>query len=172
MDVLALAPEEHVLEVGCGHGVTATLLCERVARGRYVGIDRSEKMITTAMRRNAAHVAAGTARFAVASFETGALAGVALGDTAFDRVFAFHVAAFWRRPRPMLDLTRRLLRPDGSLHLCNQLPGWNQRADREAFAAQLDGVLRTHGFAVDAPVYAEASLPSAVCVTARPRAGR
>lgn len=164
VEVLGVAPGDHVLEVGCGHGVTASLLCDRLTSGRYVALDRSEKMIAAAVRRNAAHVDAGRAVFTVGTFED-----VGLGELRFDHIFAFHVAAFWRRPRRMLGVARRLLRPGGALHLCNQLPGWNQQASPAAFAQQLTAVLGDHGFDVDPPVYAAPPLPPAVCVTGRPR---
>ena len=67
VDRLDVRPGERVLEIGCGHGVAATLVCERGAR--LTAIDRSPKMIEAAARRNAAYVADGTAEFLVARLE-------------------------------------------------------------------------------------------------------
>src|SRR5215210_1905105 len=56
VDILALDPADRVLEVGCGHGVAVSLVCERLTSGRITAIDRSKKMIEMAARRNREHV--------------------------------------------------------------------------------------------------------------------
>src|ERR687885_1660127 len=59
VDTLALDPGDRLLEVGCGHGVAVSLVCERLTRGTITAIDRSPKMIEMATRRNREHVEAG-----------------------------------------------------------------------------------------------------------------
>ena len=164
--MLAPAPDDRVLEVGCGHGVTATLVCEQLDGGSYAGLDRSESMVAAARRRNATHVEAGTATFAVATFPS--LPEATERDGTVDKLYAFHVADFWRRPEAMLGAARRLLAPGGALYLFNSLPGWNQRATVEGFVGQLTSVLVAHGFAPDVPTVE--NLPSApvACVRACP----
>ena len=159
-------PGDRVLEVGCGHGVTATLVCERLDGGTYTGLDRSATMVAAARRRNAGHVDAGRASFAVATFPD--LADTTDGDGSIDKLYAFHVADFWRRPERMLGAARRLLAPTGALYLFNSLPGWNQRATVAGFVAQLTDVLSAHGFTHDPPRVEDLPGAPVACVRARP----
>src|SRR5215208_1072963 len=94
VDTLALDPVDCVLEVGCGHGVAVSLVCERLTSGRITAIDQSQKMIEMAVRRNREHIAAGRA-----VLKTAALEEADLGDERFDKVFAFNVAPFWLQPK-------------------------------------------------------------------------
>ena len=123
VETLAVAPGDRVLEVGCGHGVAASLVCERLGRGRLTAIDRSAKMIDLATRRNREHVAAGRARF-----EAVALEQADFGGERFDTIFGVHVAALWRS-QAALAVVRAHLAPAGALYIVNQLPGRRTRAE-------------------------------------------
>src|SRR3982750_1859500 len=59
VDTLEVRPADGLLEVGCGHGVAISLVCERLTMGTITAIDRSPKMIEMATRRNREHVDAG-----------------------------------------------------------------------------------------------------------------
>ena len=107
---LALRPDERVLEIGCGHGVAATLVCERLDGGAYTAVDRSPKMIAAARRRNARHVAAGRAEFLVMPLEA-----LELGARRFDVVFAAKVGLFHREPAHACALVEPWLAPGGRL---------------------------------------------------------
>ena len=110
VDQLAVRPDERVLEIGCGHGVAATLVCERLEGGHLLAIDRSSKMIEAARRRNAAHIESGKAEFLVASLEK-----VDLGDRRFDKIFAVRVGRFGRDPDGARRLAERWLAPGGEV---------------------------------------------------------
>jgi ubiquinone/menaquinone biosynthesis C-methylase UbiE len=111
VDGLGIRPGERVLEIGCGHGVAATFVCERLDGGRLTAVDRSPKMIEAAARRNAVFVEAGTAEFLVAELEQ-----MDLGDRRFDTIFAVRVGLFHREPERARALAGRWLAPGGRLH--------------------------------------------------------
>ena len=111
VDGLGLRPGDRVLEIGCGHGVAATLVCERLgAGGAYTAVDRSPKMIAAAAQRNAAHVEAGRAEFLVMALEA-----LDLGERRFDVIFAARVGLFHREPERARALAQRWLAPRGRL---------------------------------------------------------
>jgi ubiquinone/menaquinone biosynthesis C-methylase UbiE len=107
---LDIQPGDRVLEIGCGHGVAATFVCERLDGGHLTAVDRSPKMIEAARRRNAAYVEAGTAEFLVANLED-----MDLGDRRFDTIYAVRVALFHREPERARALAERWLAPGGDL---------------------------------------------------------
>ena len=110
VDRLDIQPGDRVLEIGCGHGVAATMVCERLETGRLTAIDRSGKMIAAAARRNAAHVEAGRAEFLVATLED-----ADLGERRFDKIFAVRVRLFHREPARARELAERWLAPGGTV---------------------------------------------------------
>jgi len=109
VDALQLAPGERVLEIGCGHGVAATMV---LACGNpYMGVDRSPKMIEAARRRNPG------AEFVVAELES-----LDLGRRRFDVVFAVRVGLFHREPERAHALAARWLAPGGRIHAAFDQP--------------------------------------------------
>lgn len=112
VDALELRPGERVLEIGCGHGVAATYVCERGAK--LTAIDRSEKMIAAAAKRNA--------RFRDAEFLVADLEDVDLGERRFDTIFAVRVGLFHREPERARSLAERWLAPGGRLKAVFDLP--------------------------------------------------
>lgn len=99
-----------MLEIGCGHGIAATLVCERLEGGHLTAVDRSPKMIEAASRRNLACVEAGRAEFLVGSFDD-----LDLGDRRFDRIFAVRVGLFHRDPDRARSIVERWLAPGGAV---------------------------------------------------------
>ena len=114
---LGIRAGDRVLEIGCGHGVAATFVCERLEGGRLTAVDRSPKMVAAAARRNAAHVEAGKAEFLVATLE-----GLDLGERRFDLVFAVRVGLFHREPERARALAAEWLAPGGAVHAVFDAP--------------------------------------------------
>jgi ubiquinone/menaquinone biosynthesis C-methylase UbiE len=105
VDALDPQPGERVLEIGCGHGVAATYVCERGAK--LTAIDRSPKMIAAAAKRNE--------RFGDAEFLVAELEALDLGQRRFDAIFAVRVGLFHREPERARMLAERWLAPGGRL---------------------------------------------------------
>ena len=110
VEKLDVRPDDRILEIGCGHGVAAALVCERLERGHLTAIDRSAKMIEAATRRNASHLEAGKAEFIACDLE-----GFDPEDRRFDKVFAVRVGLFHREPEHARSIAERWLAPGGEL---------------------------------------------------------
>ena len=118
VEQLDIRPEDRVLEIGCGHGVAATLVCELLESGHLTAVDRSAKMIEAARRRNAAFVEAGRAEFLVAALEE-----LELGQRRFDKIFAVRVGLFHREPERAHELAEKWLAPGGAVSAFLDSPG-------------------------------------------------
>lgn len=163
VETLALDPGDRVLEVGCGHGVAVSLVCERLTSGQITAIDRSKKMIEMATRRNREHVAEGRA-----VLRTTALEEADFGNERFDRVFAFNVAPFWLQPEDALGIVRRHLAPGGVVYLF-----WDARHTQPGrareLADQLGEKVRLARFSVSQVLVKDLRPVPAVCVIAQPQ---
>ncbi|HEX5947484.1 MAG TPA: class I SAM-dependent methyltransferase [Acidimicrobiales bacterium] len=160
-DLLDLAPTDRVLEFGCGPGVAAALVAERLTEGSVLAIDRSATAISRAAARTAAHVDAGRvelAQVALADLET---------DRVFDVAFGVNVNLFWTGPaaaecRVLTDV----LAPRGAVHVIYETPG--ERADPGRPGRDIPGrvseCLRRHGFE---PTTARGPDGRLVCVSGR-----
>ena len=159
VETLKLDPGDRVLEVGCGHGVAVSLVCERLGPGgRVTAIDRSMKMIAAARRRNRLHVKSGRA-----VLETVALEDVDLGDQRFDKVFAFNVAPFWLEPNEALAIVREHLAPSGAVYVF-----WDARRQSGSdLGKRLSERLRQGGFAIERVLSKKLKPVPAVCVIGR-----
>lgn len=79
VDLAAVAPGEHVLDVGCGTGTVALAVASRVGAGRVVGIDASPEMIDLATAK-AKKAGAGV------EFRAAAIESLPFADDSFDLV--------------------------------------------------------------------------------------
>jgi cyclopropane fatty-acyl-phospholipid synthase-like methyltransferase len=116
---LHISANDHVLEIGGGRGVAASLICPQLTGGSYLGIDRSSTAVKASTARNRQHIERGTARFehqALEDLDPSAL-------PVFDKIFAINVNLFWTRPaQPELALVRKMLADGGGVHLFYDSP--------------------------------------------------
>jgi SAM-dependent methyltransferase len=165
VDILEIRPADRVLEVGCGHGVAISLVCERLTTGTITAIDRSRKMIEMATRRNREHVDAGRA-----VLEAAALEDAELGDRRFDKVFAFNVAPFWQQPQAAFGAVREHLAPDGAVYLFWDARHFGPERARDLANDVADRV-REGGFSVDRVLVEDLHPVPVVCAIGRPQGG-
>jgi SAM-dependent methyltransferase len=163
VDTLQVRPTDRLLEVGCGHGVAVSLVCERLTTGTITAIDRSPKMIEMAMRRNREHIDAGRATLRAVALEQ-----ADLEEGQFDTIFAFNVAPFWLQPQAALDAVGKHLGPDGAVYVF-----WDARHFAPArfrdLGNELADRLREGGLSVDRVLVEERVRPvPVVCVVGRP----
>jgi len=159
VDALAVAATDHLLEIGCGHGVAVSLVCERLTTGTIAAIDRSAKMVAMARNRNAEHIASGRSTVWQA-----ALHEADFGTQRFDTIFAIHVNLFRQQAERDLGIIRRLLKPNGAFFALGQpLDAAATRATAESIAA----VLEAHGFRAETR-YGTVPSGSMYCVVGHP----
>jgi SAM-dependent methyltransferase len=157
VELLDPAPHERILEVGCGPGVAAALICERLVDGHLTAIDRSATAVAGARRRNAVVLAAGL--LDLRQVELGRLA-VGRSER-FDAVLAVNVNLFWTGPADdELRVIGRALRPDGRLVLAYETPR-GTLPDRAIEA--IERALQVHGF-----TSRTVATPPVLAVLARP----
>ncbi len=104
---LAIRPEDHVLDLGCGPGAAVALMARQA---QVTGIDQSRTMLAQARRRNRKAIEAGRVVLLHSRFER-----LPLADGAVDRILAVNVAYFWAEPAAVLSEARRVLKDDGLL---------------------------------------------------------
>jgi SAM-dependent methyltransferase len=160
VDQLGVRPTDEVLEVGCGHGVAAGPIVDRLTTGHYVGFDRSRSMVASAERRNRAAVDAGRARFVCAAVPDADL------GARFDRVFAARTPALGTPAG--LAFAARHLAPGGVLLLAFDDP--DPARSRGHARTATDG-LGAAGFAPPTVVTEVVAGQEVTCVIASPPPG-
>lgn len=110
VEQMRIRPDDIVLEIGCGHGVAASFICEHLQDGQLIAIDRSRTMIAAAMRRNETHVKTGKAQFHVVDVRE-----FDPGQRKFDKILAVRVGLLHREPHLIRSLLHRWLAPRGKV---------------------------------------------------------
>ena len=156
-----------VLEVGCGDGTTAALLCEAAGPGgRVLAVDRSGEAVAQARVTLAPWLDEERAVLV-----HGDLLDLGLGTGTVDHVVAVSVPPVWRSAFLTSEVWR-VLRPGGVLHVVEQSAGWHHPADVDAGVRPVLGALAGYGFEIEPPTVQELESGYAVHVRARRPAPR
>jgi SAM-dependent methyltransferase len=160
VQLLDVAPDDQILEIGAGPGVSVSLICGQLTTGRITVVDRSATAIQRTTKRNADHVASGKAVLHHLDLADVDLVRQVLGGQRFDKVLAVNVNLFWVRPADAeLRLIKDLLRPGGAVYLVYETPS-EEHASRVVTA--VTDTLASSGFATAVTI---TSSPSLRCVT-------
>ncbi len=156
LELLDLAPADQVLEFGCGPGVAALAIAERLPAGCITAIDRSATAISRARARNADHLESGRLmleQVPLAKFRS---------DRHFDKAFGVNVNLVWTTCADAeCQVLQKVLVPSGVVHLVYDVP-----ADRDCDVThRVAATLGQHGFAATT---SRGATPSLVCITGRP----
>ncbi|MBR0844340.1 methyltransferase domain-containing protein [Bradyrhizobium liaoningense] len=112
MDALRIEQDDHILDVGCGHGRSLTELAARAPRGRVIGVDPSELMVEIATQRSRSLIEAARVDVVLSGVES-----LPLPDDFFDKAQCVHVLYFWKDIERSLREIARVLKPGGCLGL-------------------------------------------------------
>ena len=113
VEFMEVQPNDHLLEIGCGPGAAAELICSRLETGKLFAIDRSESGVDRTRRRCAKYIEAG--RLTVRQID---LATLRVPVKRLTKVFAFNVNLFWVRDcKEEVALLHERVLPGGSVNL-------------------------------------------------------
>lgn len=110
VDLLAVQPEDHLLEIGFGTGSIVAMLIQAAHRGLVAGVDPSELMLQQAIRRNRAAQRSGRV-----DLRLGTASSLPFAAHSFDKICAVNSFQLWQSPQTDLQEVRRVLKPGGLL---------------------------------------------------------
>ncbi|QDU69392.1 class I SAM-dependent methyltransferase [Engelhardtia mirabilis] len=99
-----------MLDVGCGPGHVAVMVCDEIAEGSVLGVDLAQTMLTHAERHRSKSPHAERLSFRLADAK-----GLPFADGEFDTVYSNTILHHIPDPRPFLSELRRVLKPGGVL---------------------------------------------------------
>ncbi|HWG58295.1 MAG TPA: class I SAM-dependent methyltransferase [Candidatus Acidoferrales bacterium] len=108
---MRIAPDDHILDLGCGAGWLSRILARGVPRGRVLGVDISDQMIRRA--QEAMPAVAGPSPDAAANleFRVGSVDAIPSDANSFTRIISVESAYYWPDPARGVREMFRVLRP-------------------------------------------------------------
>jgi len=107
---LRLRPNDTLLEIGYGPGVTLNKVADNLTLGFVAGIDHSEIMLGQASRRNKIHIEKGKAKL-----QCGTVWDLEYPENYFDTIYGSNVHFFWKNPAKEFKHLVPFLKPGGRL---------------------------------------------------------
>ena len=106
---MQFAPDDKILDVGCGAGWLCGILADKVLKGQVVGMDVADEMVRRARQR---HAERPNVMFIIASVED-----IPWEDNFFNKVVSIESAYYWPEPAQGTRELFRVLQPGGEARL-------------------------------------------------------
>ena len=100
-----IAPEEELLDIGCGGGATLKRMGEKITTGHLTGVDYSPVSVKTSLKTNRQDVESGKMKVLEGSVEA-----LPFADDGFDKIITVESFYFWPDPQENLKEVRRVVR--------------------------------------------------------------
>jgi len=113
---ISINRDDTILDIGCGGGKTVNTLAKIATEGEIYGIDYSEICVAVSTNKNKRLIDAGRVKILHAS-----VVSLPFSDNMFNLVVAVESYYFWPDLINNLREIRRILKPDGSLILINEM---------------------------------------------------
>jgi SAM-dependent methyltransferase len=111
-ELLQVAPDDSVLEIGFGPGVTIDHLSRVAPAGHIAGIDQSREMVEQGRARNVAAIRSGRV-----DLRHGSVESLPFDDNSFDSALAVNSMQVWSDAVAGLREIRRVMRPGAKIAL-------------------------------------------------------
>jgi len=112
-ELLDIKPNDTLLEIGCGVGISVEEIASKLKGGKILAVDRSKKMIQKAIQRNNHYLNSGKVEF----LKTDMLHFKK--DQLFNKIFCFNINLFWTQKSIAEEITilKSHLTKKGLLHI-------------------------------------------------------
>lgn len=107
---LGINENDYVLEIGLGNGKYIKEIIEKFKGTHVYGLDFSEAMVQSAIKRNKAYIEKGRVQI-----EKGNINKIPYDDKMFDKLITVNTIYFWSDPRKAISEMKRVLKPGGKL---------------------------------------------------------
>lgn len=155
LSVLSPAPEDQVLEIGCGNGILTEQIAHRLNSGHITAIDRSAAAMKQAGKRNAENIQEGVVKLIIGDF-----AKASFAQDQFDKILAFNVNIFWKGTDKDFQLIRHCLKPAGQLYVFYETPSWSD----PKIERKIKMLLEAHSFTIQDTI--SLKHPACICIIA------
>ncbi|MGA3085603.1 MAG: class I SAM-dependent methyltransferase [Thermodesulfobacteriota bacterium] len=113
---IVIKPDATILDIGCGGGKAVQEFARSCPNGKVYGIDYSEDMVQLSKKVNETLIKKG-----LVEIKYGAVSSLPFADNMFDLVTAFEAYYFWPNLTDDLKEIKRVLKPEGTLLLVNEV---------------------------------------------------